>query len=459
MNINKTKLMIRIISICLVAISCVVLYMLYNVALMFTGITDVFIYVNGYVAKITGGNEFASGLLLTGIATTATYVSRNIPSRIYSFLYKHLTTILYLDSTDDAYHKLMEIFQQGGLSDLSRYIRFSNGRWGGEKTYKEISYGSQWFIYGNIPLHITHSRENESHSYDIKKYLTITVIGRSHNFFERLIGELDQKDQEDKTKYYKWKGGKSYITKQPKQKIDNVILSESNKVKLLRCIDTFVNKEEWYIDYNIPYQLGILLYGPPGTGKTSLVRAIAAYLDKDIIYTSSISAFAEASQQSTGCIVVVEEIDTLGIDSRSESFEGEEQEMEKPSKEEIKKMVEEDSEDEDSDTLSIMEKMNVGTLLTALDGIISNHGRIVIITTNHKDKLDPALKRPGRIDLELELGYMTPVMLEDFLNKFFEDVPSIKSIKEAISPADVQKDIILGVSLEEIIEKYSKEVE
>jgi chaperone BCS1 len=60
-------------------------------------------------------------------------------------------------------------------------------------------------------------------------------------------------------------------------------------------------------------------------------------------------------------------------------------------------------------------------LLNALDGVRSQEGRILIMTTNHKDKLDPALLRPGRADRLIELGNAKESQLKDLFKKFFPD--------------------------------------
>jgi chaperone BCS1 len=60
-------------------------------------------------------------------------------------------------------------------------------------------------------------------------------------------------------------------------------------------------------------------------------------------------------------------------------------------------------------------------LLNALDGVRSQEGRILIMTTNHKDKLDPALLRPGRADRCIELGNAKESQLKGLFKKFFPD--------------------------------------
>jgi AAA family ATPase len=142
---------------------------------------------------------------------------------------------------------------------------------------------------------------------------------------------------------------------------------------------------------------GILLYGPPGTGKTHLARAIARSTNASLVAVSGAelasayhgetearlrAVFAEARKQSP-CIIVLDEVDAMC-----------------PQREEG----------------GGVEARTVATLLTELDGIdTAGHDgsaheqrkqpRIVVVaTTNRPNAIDPALRRPGRFDREIEIG-------------------------------------------------------
>jgi len=94
-------------------------------------------------------------------------------------------------------------------------------------------------------------------------------------------------------------------------------------------------------------------------------------------------------------------------------------------------------------------------LLNALDGVAAQEGRIVVLTTNHRERLDAALIRPGRIDVEVELGNATASQLAGLLLRFHpeEDERAARLAHEypsrSLSPAQIQQILIAADSVEE----------
>ena len=174
------------------------------------------------------------------------------------------------------------------------------------------------------------------------------------------------------------------------------------------------------IQRGIPHQLGILLYGPPGTGKTSIIKALASHFDKSIYILKVTSlggisaAFANLPEDAFVCI---EDIDTeSGTNARSEK----------------------------AGATKELTLVDLSDILNSIDGLIVNHGRILIATTNHINKLDPALIRPGRFDIKIEIGYMTTNSLVEMLNAFYDNVtfPSGKEIRSNVTTSLVQQFIL-----------------
>lgn len=178
----------------------------------------------------------------------------------------------------------------------------------------------------------------------------------------------------------------------PNRPISTVIGDASGRVH--SDLGEFIQQQEWYQEKGLAYKRGYLLWGPPGTGKTSLCKALASEFGLDICVLnlasltdeSAVSVMSELSDIGgrRPKILLIEDIDSY-VDGRT-----------------VKK-----------------KDLRFSTLLNIFDGVSSQDGTILIITTNQYENLDPALIRPGRIDLQLEVGLPTSVEIKAYLELFY----------------------------------------
>ena len=111
------------------------------------------------------------------------------------------------------------------------------------------------------------------------------------------------------------------ICNQPIRPISSVVLDDKTKKELLKNIDIFLSKEQWYLENGIPYQFGILLYGPPGTGKTGVIRAVSSYLKRDLymgdlsLGTDIVGMFQSLPEKS---VLALEDVDAFKATSSRE---------------------------------------------------------------------------------------------------------------------------------------------
>jgi radical SAM protein with 4Fe4S-binding SPASM domain len=103
------------------------------------------------------------------------------------------------------------------------------------------------------------------------------------------------------------------------------------------------------------------------------------------------------------------------------------------------------------------QKTILDALLYSYDGITAKDGRVLIMTTNHKENIDPALLRPGRIDLDVEIGHITDESFRKFIRVFYEKECTKKLRNEMhITGAQLQNDYITNhLTYEQIMDKYA----
>ncbi|GJM96048.1 hypothetical protein PR202_ga12853 [Eleusine coracana subsp. coracana] len=209
------------------------------------------------------------------------------------------------------------------------------------------------------------------------------------------------------------------------------IVSTAKKLKqsIIDDLNKFMKRKDYYKRIGKAWKRGYLLYGPPGTGKSSLVAAIANHLRFDI-YDLELTGVANNSDlrrfligMTNRSILVVEDIDcSIEMNQREESGSN-------PTYKENEE-----------------HKVTLSGLLNFVDGLWSTcgEGKIIIFTTNYKERLDPALLRPGRMDMHIHMGYCTPESFRILANNYHSveyhaTYPKIeKLIKEVmVTPAEV----------------------
>lgn len=273
---------------------------------------------------------------------------------------------------------------------------------------------------------------------------TITSQERSADIIQQFAEMCQTKYSEFNSKK-QWKQkihrneGKTWKSQESKtsRKLDTVILKEGEMSDLTADINEFIHREQWYVTRDVPYTRRYMFWGVPGTGKSSCIKALACHTKRHIHYLvlSSVQSDAELFSlfeqiNFAETILVIEDIDCASDITHERKML------------DIKNETPADSSEEPAeDSQAEKNKLTLSGLLNAIDGgIVENHGQIMVITTNHPEKLDEALVRPGRVDRRYEFSVCDMFQLEGLFFNFFERYPNDKcrgiNIPN-VSPADI----------------------
>ncbi|OSX65809.1 hypothetical protein POSPLADRAFT_1072783 [Postia placenta MAD-698-R-SB12] len=260
--------------------------------------------------------------------------------------------------------------------------------------------------------------------------LSISVVARNNSILKQLV--LQAKKEYEAEAVHRIQiyfadshGCWRWTDSRHKRPMSSIVLNPGVKEMLLADTKDFLKSEKWYADRGIPFRRGYLLHGVPGSGKSSLIHAIAGELMLDIYVVSLSSSWISDSTLTTlmgrvpaRCIVLLEDLDAAF--TRSTSRDG--SATGSPENSETTATVE-SSESRHSrrhkDNLSDVNTLSLSGLLNALDGVAASEGRILFATTNHLERLDPALSRPGRMDVWVEFRNASKWQAELLFRNFF----------------------------------------
>lgn len=186
----------------------------------------------------------------------------------------------------------------------------------------------------------------------------------------------------------------------PKRKLESVFVEKGLKEGLLSCITSFRKEKTrlYYERIQEPWHYNILFYGKPGTGKNSLINALAVEFGMRVLNITN--ALAIMARQMNSAIVGSNNTSPMGTFTgyRNTIFLVDEIDT-----------IFKNREVDDGETSPLFTEF-----LTFLDCL--SDGNIMIATTNHLDRLDPALIRSGRFNRRVEMKYWTEETLQEALN-------------------------------------------
>ena len=364
------------------------------------------------------GDEFLSKAFVLSIITGSLVYIRNIPKQIWQRIHRLIFFSIRIEQTDDLFDYTERWIRDNYFSKYRNVIANINYTNRANEKYREnevtrtvenknekenLSYRHNediLFIRRNgCIIKIDKGRDRLEHAQSFSALFFDSYYFSTFLFKKRLLKLIDEiieynqqfKIASDKLVVYDHDGysGWNRISDMIPKQIKNIILDEEIKTNLIKDIENFTNNRDWYIERSIPYKRGYLFYGSAGNGKTSLSLALSNYLNRKI-YTISLSGINSDgdlknlfNRMDGNSVLLLEDIDSV--------FNGR----------------------------KTKDNITFSTLLNCLDGVYYKDGIITIMTTNHIEKLDSALIRDGRVDMQIEFKNPNEELVRNYVNMFY----------------------------------------
>ena len=338
----------------------------------------------------------AMGLMVSGALM---YLLRRVPVKLFWIVVNRVVSRLTILDTNAAYHWAEDWLAIQPYSKRTKRLMITQAAENDKQLTLSPANGTHLFFDGWRPVWFKREalvKSGSSYNSPTSE-ITISTLDLRRAFIERIYAQIrDAAESRKSLRVYtcnSW-GHWSLLLKREHRSLDSVFVEKATKDRILKHIEWYLANRQWYIEHGIPYRTGVLLFGPPGTGKTSLIHAIAGAFDLSVYMMNPSDLDSENSLRqamatiSPRSILLIEDADA-SIAPRAQVSE---------CKSSVGSMPE--------SAPVVIEKKGptLSAVLNSLDGLAAADGRILFMTTNHKERLDEALIRDGRIDLKAEMG-------------------------------------------------------
>jgi chaperone BCS1 len=363
---------------------------------------------------------FAGGLGLAGLGAAAA-IARKASVRAAFLIKRRLLVNLEINQQDKSYPWILQWLSMPRpandfiSSKLTRIHQFSintTSRTAPNGTphahfVLQPGYGRHIIRYKNAYIAVNRERQSTANHTTGEPFetVTLTTLYAHRDIFLDVFTEahaLSKRAQEGKTAVYTVQGFRWDTVSEPRRKrpLDSVILDRGIKETIVNDVKDFLGRQQWYVDRGIPYRRGYLLYGPPGSGKSSFIHALAGELDFGVAMIN-LSERGMSDDKLTQMLTKLPQRTLLLLEDADAAFSN-------------RRQVDADGYSGATVTFS--------GLLNALDGVAAGEERIAFLTTNHIDRLDEALIRPGRVDMTVRIGEATRYQAAEMWDRFYGDI-------------------------------------
>lgn len=374
--------------------------------------------------ELMKANQFLQGGAILGAISAVLIYAKSLPMTIWGFCVRRVTMEIEVSDREAAFLWIDRWLSQNNYL-LKRARRLSvkdnkqTVRWGVLFT---ISPGLHYLWFKRHLLIISRDRQESKAGKDaFHETLQITLVGRNRQiafgFIEKCRIAAHPIQEKRLTLYKDNYGSWNEYSDRGYRDPDTIILDKGLMESVSSDLEDFLKSREWYEKRGIPYKRGYLFDGPPGNGKTSAIISLASKFKYDVCLINMSKKTLNDDELldlmtriPANSFLIIEDIDAIFLERNNET---------------------------DSD-------LSFSGLLNAIDGIASPPGLITFMTTNHRDRLDTALLRPGRIDMSVTFTNSTANKITRMFNLFYganyTKLPTLPedSVLQDVSMATVQ---------------------
>lgn len=349
------------------------------------------------------GNSFLSGGFVLMVLGGLLSPLRTFPAKLFRWAKNRILVTVQIDNTDPAYawarawisSQAKSRYMYGGTMPDGDLRRREDGA---KPKFILFPAGAATFKFKGRRLLVWMSRTEVQQSRDYRENICIRCFSlfKRREFFQQILEaahrHVDGNDGKSIEIFIPDGSAWQSMGRRPTRRAGSLILDGYTLEYFMDDIRKFLDSREWYESMGIPWRRTYLLYGPPGSGKSSLATVAASELERSLCcaslsqYTYEENLVKGMARPPFNSVILLEDIDRTG----KENKDG-------------------------------IPSITTSSVLNMLDGAVAAEGRIIIMTTNHIDKLDPALIRSGRVDVKIEIGNATADQAERMYRRFFPD--------------------------------------
>ncbi|ELR24879.1 ATPase, AAA domain containing protein [Acanthamoeba castellanii str. Neff] len=376
-------------------------------------------YLKGRMGALADNDVFSGGLMLLVVGVVAAYVHW-LSQELWERAQRQFLVSLEVRKEDEAFAWLMKWLAVQTEKTNGRELSMLTTRENDRDRYDGSEAATKPTLhFGPAPgLHFLRYRgkwvtvertvkDNQfgGNGLELQETLKLTTYGRDPQILKDLAhGAMNYSLGEELGKTlifqpkYGWGGTWRKLMAIEKRAIGSVHFPTGTLEKLLADVREFFAMRDWYKRRGIPHRRGVMLYGPPGNGKSSFAAALAGELGLNLCVCSLANSSLDDDElqeymrkMPKGSILLLEDIDAAFVHRKKNVDAG-----------------------------NSSNKVTFSGLLNALDGAVAFEGSLVLMTTNHREKLDPALTRPGRVDFALYVGLANRDQIERLFAYFYQ---------------------------------------